>query len=209
MNISTQTIQDIKVRVSPVQAIEQYTMQQGRRGRFLCPFHDDHDPSVTVKGNRWTCWSCGASGDVIDFTRQFYNLGFNDAVAKLGADFGVPLEAEQSWQTDPSFLEARILAEIDRKNKREYREWLNGEIDKYTIVYRVLMQHDAPSEILDEYAAMIDAMILDPASCFYNSKLTPFEEALSAEIQKRSKDEALKKELFDLISTPFGKEVRE
>ena len=44
---------------------------EGRGGRFLCPFHDDHNPSLSLdrEGKRFKCWSsrCGASGDALDW----------------------------------------------------------------------------------------------------------------------------------------------
>ncbi len=43
-----------------------------RRGpvfRSLCPFHDDHQASLVIDpvAERFKCWSCGESGDVVDF----------------------------------------------------------------------------------------------------------------------------------------------
>lgn len=50
-----------------------------------CPFHDDTTPSFSVDGvpDRFHCFGCGASGDVIDFVRRTRNLDFLDAVAEL------------------------------------------------------------------------------------------------------------------------------
>jgi len=47
----------------------------------LCPFHDDHKPSMHVwsKGN-WKCFSCGASGDVIEFARRYHGCEFREAL---------------------------------------------------------------------------------------------------------------------------------
>ncbi len=49
----------------------------GRRGSnggrlwWLCPFHDDRNPSLSVRAEdrRWRCFGCGASGDAVDFVR--------------------------------------------------------------------------------------------------------------------------------------------
>ncbi|MHC4082657.1 MAG: CHC2 zinc finger domain-containing protein, partial [Planctomycetota bacterium] len=44
---------------------------KGREHVGVCPFHDDHSPSLTVvthKGNAfYKCHACGASGDVFNF----------------------------------------------------------------------------------------------------------------------------------------------
>ena len=54
----------------------------------LCPFHDDHHPSlrVNVDSGAFRCMACGAKGgDVLDFHRQQYALGFKEAAQALGA----------------------------------------------------------------------------------------------------------------------------
>jgi len=40
--------------------------------KALCPFHDDHDPSlsVNVKTGRWKCWACRAEGDLREFCKR-------------------------------------------------------------------------------------------------------------------------------------------
>ena len=38
--------------------------------KALCPFHDDRHPSLRFKGNRFKCFSCGESGDVIDLVMK-------------------------------------------------------------------------------------------------------------------------------------------
>jgi DNA primase len=55
----------------------------------LCPFHDDHDPSlrVTATTNLWRCPSCGAGGDVIAWVVKFKGVSFRHAVELLKADF--------------------------------------------------------------------------------------------------------------------------
>jgi DNA primase len=50
-----------------------------------CPFHDDSTPSLSVGGvpDRFHCFGCGASGDVIDFVRRLEGVGFREAVQRL------------------------------------------------------------------------------------------------------------------------------
>lgn len=47
----------------------------------LCPFHNDKNPSMTVFNGRtgWNfmCFSCGATGDTVDFVREYY--GYSNA----------------------------------------------------------------------------------------------------------------------------------
>jgi len=50
-----------------------------------CPFHDDTTPSMSVAGvpDRFTCFGCGAHGDVIDFVRRLHGMTFLEAARSL------------------------------------------------------------------------------------------------------------------------------
>lgn len=50
-----------------------------------CPFHDDTTPSMSVAGvpDRFTCFGCGAHGDVIDFVRRLHGMTFVEAARSL------------------------------------------------------------------------------------------------------------------------------
>ena len=54
----------------------------------VCPFHDDHQPSLLLdpEDDHFHCFSgrCDAHGDVIDLVRRLEGVGFLEAVARLG-----------------------------------------------------------------------------------------------------------------------------
>lgn len=54
-----------------------------KRGKALCPFHEDHHPSMGIKNNRYHCFACGASGDTISFVMNREGLSFIEAVKFL------------------------------------------------------------------------------------------------------------------------------
>ena len=51
----------------------------------LCPFHDDHSPSlhVTPAKRLWRCVSCQATGNVIQFVQKFDGVSFRHAFELL------------------------------------------------------------------------------------------------------------------------------
>ena len=53
------------------------------RNKALCPFHDDHNPSMGIKNNRYHCFACGEKGDVIEFVMKRECLNFVEAVKRL------------------------------------------------------------------------------------------------------------------------------
>jgi DNA primase len=60
----------------------------------LCPFHDDHEPSLVIspKKNLWHCLgACQAGGTVIDWVMKAEGVSFRHAVELLRAD--VPVDS--------------------------------------------------------------------------------------------------------------------
>jgi DNA primase len=51
----------------------------------LCPFHDDHHPSlhVTPRAGLWRCPSCKATGNVIQFVQRYDGVSFRHAIELL------------------------------------------------------------------------------------------------------------------------------
>ena len=156
-------VQEIKSSISPVQAIEHYTGQQARHGKYLCPFHNDRDPSLSVKGSHWRCWSCNESGDVIDFVRKLHGIGFHEAMHKLNDDFNLGIQFKSDPITDPlEKLWNAIAAEVRDHNRKEfaaYRAEIIEEINRLTTVHRTLFQAGADESLLRTYADEIDELI--------------------------------------------------
>lgn len=59
----------------------------------LCPFHDDHRPSLYVNSAKqiYKCFACGAGGDVFKFTQMRENLSFPQAIERLASRAGIQL----------------------------------------------------------------------------------------------------------------------
>ena len=73
--------------------------------KALCPWHDDHTPSLSFRGNRCKCFSCGVSGSSIDLTAQLLGLSPIDAVKRLDADFSLGLDLDR--KPDPAAVQER------------------------------------------------------------------------------------------------------
>jgi DNA primase len=60
----------------------------------LCPFHDDHKPSLDVdpRRQRYTCWACGKRGDVFTFIQEHDRVDFSEALELLARRAGISLE---------------------------------------------------------------------------------------------------------------------
>ena len=65
--------QRIKAAVTTRMAAENYGLKVSPSGMALCPFHDDHHPSLKLD-KRYYCFGCGEQGDVIDFTARYLGV---------------------------------------------------------------------------------------------------------------------------------------
>ena len=71
--------------------------KKGREMVGLCPFHDDHRPSMNVNSVKqiFKCFSCGAGGDVFKFVQMRENLTFPQAIERLAERAGIRLQKRQ------------------------------------------------------------------------------------------------------------------
>ena len=96
MRLDNTLINEIKNKVDIVEVISSYVplSMRGKNYFGVCPFHDDHSPSMSVSKEKqiYTCFSCGATGNVFHFIQNFEHISFLEAVKK-GADMcGVTLD---------------------------------------------------------------------------------------------------------------------
>ena len=76
----------------------------GREWAGCCPFHDDRSPSFTIydDGQRFHCFGCGASGDVLDFMQRIAGVGLVDAARMLRASDGLAVQPVRRQAPDDS-----------------------------------------------------------------------------------------------------------
>lgn len=96
--ISEQELNTIKANIDIVDLINKYVplTQKGKNFFGVCPFHDDHSPSMSVSKDKqiYKCFSCGASGNVFTFLENYESISFQEAVIKAAEMSGVTLSGE-------------------------------------------------------------------------------------------------------------------
>lgn len=84
---------------------------KGREFVSLCPFHDDHKPSMYVSPSKqiFKCFSCGAGGNAIDFVMRFHRMEFLEALRFLAERAGVELAQRERTgeKSEPSGAQSR------------------------------------------------------------------------------------------------------
>ena len=75
--------EEVKRQLTITQVVEHYGYRVNRAHRFLCPFHNDRNPSASIKNDYFNCFVCGAGGDLITFTAKYLGLSNFDACKEL------------------------------------------------------------------------------------------------------------------------------
>lgn len=113
-------VDEIKNRCNIVDVIgRQIPLKRaGSNYKGLCPFHSEKTPSFVVSEQKqiFTCFGCGASGDVIEFTKRYYNLEFSEAVEQLARQYGI--EIKRFEQKDNQ--KKNLLYDLNKKAARYF-----------------------------------------------------------------------------------------
>ena len=93
--------------------------KKGREMVGVCPFHQDHRPSMSVSSSKqiFKCFACGAGGSVLTFVQMREGLTFPQAVERLAERAGIQLEAVRSARPrargQAGEIEPRTLAKLN------------------------------------------------------------------------------------------------
>lgn len=122
--ITKETIDTIKYRadiVSVANGLGLNLKKQGRLYAAVCPFHDDHDPSLKINQQTGTfnCYVCGAHGDVFDLVMKLRNCDFIEAAKELAKQYGVEIQDDHKPQ-DPEKEQRRKSYEEAMKVATEW-----------------------------------------------------------------------------------------
>ena len=93
---SDEVIQQLKSQADISLVIQQFLpLKRTGTNRYVgvCPFHDDHSPSMTVNPTLgiYKCFACGAGGDVFKFVKEHEKIDFNGAVEWVANFVNFPL----------------------------------------------------------------------------------------------------------------------
>ncbi len=134
----------IKAAVTTRQAAVLYGLKVNRSGMACCPFHNDHHPSMKVD-ERYYCFACHESGDVIDFVGKLFGISPYDAAQKIAADFGLNPDA-------PSASVAVVQAQKnDEKNQRESERRCIRVLTEYEGALKTMKDGLAPKNPDEEW----------------------------------------------------------
>ena len=162
--------------------------KKGREMVGLCPFHDDHRPSMCVNPGKqiFKCFACGAGGDVFKFIQMRESLTFPQAIERLAERVGIKIQPTKTPkhksgqpEVDPNKL-AKVNAWAvkyfqknlyDKQKGKSAREYLAGrKIDaESTKKWQLGLAIDSQDDLLKAAKArVIPTKLLEQAGLVVN-----------------------------------------
>lgn len=131
--ITNEIVNEIRAKIDIVSVISAYLplTKKGKNYFGVCPFHDDHSPSMSVSPDKqiYTCFSCGASGNVFNFVSSYEHITYYEAVKLLGERLGYNINTSPKEKNDD------ISYEIYDKACKFYQNNINTTLGKNAIEY--------------------------------------------------------------------------
>jgi DNA primase len=156
--IAQESIERVKSEASLLEVAGE-TIQLRRAGQYysgLCPFHSEKSPSFFVResSNTYTCYGCGASGNVISFTMATRAMTFPDAVEYLASRFKIPLKYDKGKKASGPSIDREKLFAIFRTAHLFFRKSLaqvKGGSGEFRTVGAYLKKRGLTSDAINTY----------------------------------------------------------
>ena len=147
-NLSNEELNKIRNSVNIVDVVRNYVNleKKGKNYFGICPFHDDHTPSMSVSEEKqiFTCFVCGVSGNVFSFVKNYENITFMEAVNKVAGISGITLSQN-----------INVVKRYDKEYKaydlavKYYKNNLKSELGRSAREY--LKQRNINEDIINEF----------------------------------------------------------
>ena len=118
--VSNDEINAIRAKADIISIVGSYIplTQRGKNYFCVCPFHDDHSPSMSLSTDKqiYKCFSCGATGNVFSFVAEYENVSFIEAVSIVANKCGMELsQATYNSNVSQVFKEEYEIMELSQK----------------------------------------------------------------------------------------------
>lgn len=124
-------IQEIRSKADIVEVIQRYLplIKKGKNYVAVCPFHDDHDPSMSISEDKqiYKCFVCGAGGNVFNFVKDFEKIQYNDAIIKVANYIGYSLDEKYLVTQKKIDPKQQVLFDVLNEYVKYTRYILNTE----------------------------------------------------------------------------------
>jgi DNA primase len=120
--------------LSIVGVAQRLGLQVNSHRKCLCPFHDDHHPSMSLgRNNQYRCFVCDAHGDNISLVQRYLNKSFLDSCKWLADESNIILTEYKPKEEKPP-----KPFDVGRYERFFERPWLNDEARRFLFEERRL-----------------------------------------------------------------------
>ncbi|MCL2555425.1 MAG: AAA family ATPase [Firmicutes bacterium] len=127
----------VKERVKISEVVAAFGITLNRADKGLCPFHEERNPSFSVKDadGIFKCFSCDVSGDIFDFVSRLKSIEALEAAELLADMFGIDRSCKQApkklGSTPVKPLKAECEANVGGKQRiKDYLERCKENVAK-------------------------------------------------------------------------------
>ena len=146
---SNDDINAIRSKADIVAIISSYIplSQRGKNYVCVCPFHDDHSPSMSVSPEKqiYKCFACGKTGNVFTFVSEYEDVSFIDAVGIVAEKCG--MEFKRSVKQVNTFFKTEY--EIMNLTQKFFQNNLRTDAGKEAMKY--LLDRGMDEKIISEF----------------------------------------------------------
>ncbi|MBN2876942.1 MAG: DNA primase, partial [Bacilli bacterium] len=210
-NMHESLIQEIRSKADIVQIIQNYLplIKKGKNFVGVCPFHDDHDPSMSVSQDKqiFKCFVCGAGGNVFNFVKDFEQIPFPQAILKVAHLANIVVEDQYIERQNVSDAKHKHLYEVLAEYVRYAHYILNTTDGQGARDY--LMKRGLDETIIDKFELGFN-LDQDQATRFLLAKGHSLENCVKANLTRTNeygnKDVFAKRIVFP-IHSPEGRPI--
>jgi len=140
-----EAVKEIANRIDLVSLVSRYLRleKKGVNYQALCPFHEDHKPSLIVSPQKsiYKCFSCGAAGNLFKFVQEFEKISFKEAVEKLAQELGIEIIRAENYQIQGANkptkeeTEKQLLLEINQQAMLYFQKELKNPVYRFALSY--------------------------------------------------------------------------
>ncbi len=163
--ITNEEINNIRSKANIVDIIGSYLplTQRGRNYLCVCPFHDDHSPSMSVSEEKqiYKCFACGNTGNVFTFVEKYEDVSFLDAVMIVAEKCGISID--KSLIKNNKVVSNKEEFEIMNLAEKFYQNNLKTEFGTTALDY--LNKRGISEEFIKEFGI---GLSLDNSNTLYN-----------------------------------------
>jgi len=142
--ISNDEINAIRNQANIVDIIGSYIplTQKGKDYKCVCPFHDDHSPSMSISVSKqiYKCFACNAAGNVFTFVANYENVSFAEAIKIVADKIGYKLSAPINTSIPLKFPTEQAIMDLANKFYQNNLNTKNGLNAKKYLIDRGLSE---------------------------------------------------------------------